>query len=511
MKPTAEGYHHHTSYDRNAMTPHFLDWANVPSQLKTYPGIEVLPLPRDPILPDRNASDVLLGRCNAGNASTLSNAADLSALLALTCTVTAKVRHGGGDHPLRSVPSAGALYPTEIYAAFRGLSDLEDGLYHVSPLEHSLRCLRQGDLLPAVGAVLDLHQGRPPCLVVFLTAIFFRSAWKYRDRSYRYHLLDTGHVLESLTLALHATGLSGTVSLDFDDSGAQRLLGLDPRREVALAAMGVFEGTSGQAPAEKDAADLPDLPTGILEASRVSGREKDYSAIRTIHEAGMKRPDPAATSAGPMFDHLGLRSNAWTSLAPPPSWPNERSYTDTLFLRRSRRNFSREPLDQNAFACLAQSLCKCAQGEPADGPGAHAAVATGFLVTQVQGMEDGLHVLDPGSERIGPVKTGAFIAPMARCSLDQAWLAGAAVHVLFMADLASLDRNWGARGYRYAMTAAGRLGHRVYLAATALGLGCCGIGAFYDQEVADLLGLDAAARLLYLVAVGPVRGGILPR
>jgi nitroreductase len=83
--------------------------------------------------------------------------------------------------------------------------------------------------------------------------------------------------------------------------------------------------------------------------------------------------------------------------------------------------------------------------------------------------------------------------------------------VLFLVDLASLDRTWGARGYRYAMTAAGRLGHRVYLAATALGLGCCGIGAFYDREVADLLGLDVTARLLYLVAVGPVRGGIRPR
>jgi nitroreductase len=55
------------------------------------------------------------------------------------------------------------------------------------------------------------------------------------------------------------------------------------------------------------------------------------------------------------------------------------------------------------------------------------------------------------------------------------------------------------------MMSAGRLGQRLYLAATALGLGCCGIGAFCDWEAADLLGLNRSSRLLYLVAVGKVK------
>lgn len=508
MKPTAEGYHAHTSYERNAMKPHFLDWAGAPSPFKAYPGLEALRLPRDPSLPDRSTSDVLLGRCEPGSALPLSTAADLSGLLALTCTVTARLRQGGGGHPLRSVPSAGALYPTEIYVACRGLSDLEDGLYHASPLEHSVRCLRLGNLLPVAVAVLELPQRETPRLVVFLTAVFFRSAWKYRDRTYRYHLLDTGHVLESLILALHALGITGTVSLNFDDPGAQRLLGLDSRREVCLAAVSVTQGAAGKAPAQNVLVDLPELSPALQEASRVSKREQDYPAIRMIHEAGMKTPDSAAASEEPMLEHLGLSPGTWTSLNPSPPWPEDLSYTDVLFLRRSRRNFSRESLGQNPFACLAQSLCKGIGRQPGNGPGVHAAVATGFLTARVQGMEDGFYLLDPASTRIGAIEAGAFTARMARCCLNQAWLAGAAVHVLFMADLARLDRCWGARGYRYAMTGAGSLGHRIYLAATALGLGCCGIGAFYDGEVADLLGLDATTRLLYVAAVGPVRGGI---
>jgi SagB-type dehydrogenase family enzyme len=94
---------------------------------------------------------------------------------------------------------------------------------------------------------------------------------------------------------------------------------------------------------------------------------------------------------------------------------------------------------------------------------------------------------------------------MTRICLDQAWLAQAAVHFLFMSNLGQLDEQWGPRGYRYALMTAGRMGERLYLTATALGLGCCGIGAFYDQEAANLLDLNQDSRMLYLVAVGPVK------
>jgi nitroreductase len=76
------------------------------------------------------------------------------------------------------------------------------------------------------------------------------------------------------------------------------------------------------------------------------------------------------------------------------------------------------------------------------------------------------------------------------------------VHFLFLADLEVLQKTWGPRGYRYAMLAAGRLGQRLYVAAEAMGMGCCGIGALYDGEAVEMLGLKHTSRLLYLVAVG---------
>ena len=73
------------------------------------------------------------------------------------------------------------------------------------------------------------------------------------------------------------------------------------------------------------------------------------------------------------------------------------------------------------------------------------------------------------------------------------------------APLSAIEALWGPRAYRYAMISAGRLAHRIYLGATALGLGCCGIGAFYDRDASALLRLNHSSALLYMVAAGPIK------
>ena len=102
-------------------------------------------------------------------------------------------------------------------------------------------------------------------------------------------------------------------------------------------------------------------------------------------------------------------------------------------------------------------------------------------------------------------RPGHFLEEMTQICLNQDWLKNAAAHFLFMADLERMEKKWGPRGYRYTMMTAGRLGQRLYLLSTAMGMGCCGIGAFYDQEAAHLLNLKGSWRLLYLVAVRNVK------
>jgi len=127
-----------------------------------------------------------------------------------------------------------------------------------------------------------------------------------------------------------------------------------------------------------------------------------------------------------------------------------------------------------------------------------------FIAGQVESFDSGLYLLDRERGARGLVRPGHFLDQMSHICLDQAWLAGR-LHFIFMTNMEVLNRIWGARGYRYAMMMAGGMGERIYLAASALGLGCCGIGAFYDREASELLDLNSESRVLYVVATGPVK------
>jgi SagB-type dehydrogenase family enzyme len=181
-------------------------------------------------------------------------------------------------------------------------------------------------------------------------------------------------------------------------------------------------------------------------------------------------------------------------------------YGESVLHRRSRRNFVQEPLDERQRAAVLESLCEPGFDAYVGLTAYTGSVSTGFLAGKASGMDPGFYLLNPEEGSVAVVQEGDLLKKMAHICLDQQWLAQAAFHVLFLTDLESIEQAWGPRSYRYAMMSAGRRGARLYLAATALGLGCCGIGAFFDYEAQGLLGLQENARMLYLVAVGKVKG-----
>jgi SagB-type dehydrogenase family enzyme len=496
VKNSSYQYHHDTSYDRHAMSGHSLDWANQPAVFKHYKGIQPLHLPQAMELPKRSLSSLMKGL--AEHDGPLDMMA-LSRILFLTNTFTAKARHPDGDFYYRSAASAGALYPTEIYVATSDIDGLEDGLYHFSIHRHALYPLRQGNYASHILALTHTEEKRVPTVTFFLTAILFRSAWKYRARSYRYHLLDTGHVVENLALALKAYNRDVNLSYDFDDLRVDHFLGIDDTREFTLAVAHVF----GSEPvAEKLEEEIPDLSETVRQASIVSTKEVDYPAIGATHRAGTDIAR-GITAIKEMIRHLGLTHQGLSKVEALSSWPEDMGYPDALFHRRSRRNFVNKPLSKKELTAFLQALCN--QGLSAPESVYASSVATGFLVNQVEGMAEGFYVLEQEHKGIGMVAQGAFTEKMARICLDQRWLANAGIHFLFLSNLQVLENTWGARGYRYAMLTAGRMGQRLYVAATAMGLGCCGIGALYDGEAAALLGLNEASVVLYLVAAGAVK------
>ena len=494
MIKTSFQYHHHTSYDRHKMTGHYLDWKNQPVVYKEYPGVDPILLSTDLGLPEIKISS-LLKETGTSHMTHEMDVEKLSLILRLTYSLTAKTHYSGSDFYYRSVASAGALYPTEIYVSTDGVHGLKDGLYHFAIHRHGLSTIRTQELSHHIVSITKTPDNRTPILTFFLTAILFRSAWKYRDRSYRYHLLDTGHVAENLILAMRALKLRFHLSYDFDDGKVNHLLGLNEEKEIALAVVHVF-GSHVISNVEEE--DVGRLPEDMRNASRVAENEIDYPVIKEIHGASSEIFSKRKSESS-MIHELGLNPNSWENILPPSPWPEVMTYPEAVFNRRSRRNFVKQVISRDYIMALLDALCFT------ENNGYHQTVSVGFLVNHIGDLSSGFYLLDLNMKSIGLVAPGSFMERIAHICLDQVWLRNTAIHFLFLTNLDLLDQTWGARGYRYAMMTAGRLGERLYIAATAMGLGCCGIGAFYDPEAVELLGLNKTSRLLYLVAVGPVK------
>lgn len=110
--------------------------------------------------------------------------------------------------PFRVVPSGGALYPLELFFHTASLKGHSSGLYHYNAAEHCVRHFHEGDDTQRISSALvqpELAQGAS--LIIFLTAIFERSTFKYGERGYRFILLEAGHVAQNLNLVANALGL----------------------------------------------------------------------------------------------------------------------------------------------------------------------------------------------------------------------------------------------------------------------------------------------------------------
>jgi SagB-type dehydrogenase family enzyme len=144
-----------------------------------------------------------------------------------------------GVGPRRPTPSAGRLYPIELYLVSLLGTDFPPGaVAHLAA--HPKRSTKNWALLPltATAAVLDeglLHQLPAGTAGVFvLSATVSKATAKYGERGYRFCLIEIGHVAQNLLITLQAAGLESVCLGGFADSVLNRLLGLDGFNEAAL-------------------------------------------------------------------------------------------------------------------------------------------------------------------------------------------------------------------------------------------------------------------------------------
>jgi SagB-type dehydrogenase family enzyme len=135
----------------------------------------------------------------------------------------------------RVAPSAGGLYPLELYLLLARVDGVADGLYHYDVLDHVLECVRT-ELDPGelVRALIAAPLVRNANAIVFMTAVFDRTLRKYGPRGYRFILLEAGHVAQNLCLLATERGLASLCVGGFVDSRVNRMLEVEPQVEAAV-------------------------------------------------------------------------------------------------------------------------------------------------------------------------------------------------------------------------------------------------------------------------------------
>ncbi len=505
-------YHRRSKHhlDRTAEGPDNLDWANQPDPFRTFagaPGID-LPLLADAITASYGA--LYTPGAVAPRRPSLDT---LAILFELALGLSAWKEYRGTRWALRCNPSSGNLHPTEGYAVVPALPGLEAGVYHYASRDHRLeqRCvLSSAAWLPSNSILLGL------------SSIAWREAWKYGVRAFRYCQHDLGHALAAVRYAAATLGWSARLLDGPGDREVAALLGLDRAEDFATA-----DPLDRELPGALVLVGPPPLPAVPQSLPPPSGKWSGQANRLSRNHVHWELIDHAvASTAKPS---TARESSDSPLLRPPPAEPVLVPAAALIRQRRSAVAFDgRTGLVRESFYRMLDRLLPRSGMPPWDllswPPLVHAAV----IVHRVSDLAPGLYLLqrDPTSqERLRSACRPEFLwhrapgcpehlalyllaegdlrarARTVSCHQD---IAGDGAFTLGMvAEFGDTLRSRGAWWYRRLFWEAGVLGQALYLEAEAAGLRGTGIGCYFDDAVHELLGLSGDRfQSLYHFSVG---------
>ena len=226
----------------------YISLSTKPPLYKSYPGLPTVALPQQ--MPSPAASTLpAVGGVMSSSHGLLDSEAVAQLLHYSAGLIRRSNLRSAGEVHYRAAASAGALYPIELYLVCGDLPGLAAGIYHYAPAHNSLSLLRSGDFR---GNLAGASAGHPavadaPATVV-CTCVFWRSAWKYRERGYRYCYWDNGTILANMTATASALSLPTEVVAGFVDSDVDALLGLESSSEASFCLVPIGSGSPAPTP-----------------------------------------------------------------------------------------------------------------------------------------------------------------------------------------------------------------------------------------------------------------------
>jgi len=497
-----------------ARAPGYLDWANQPDPFRRYDGAPIEPLPLN--VPDPTLDYSALHQPAGGGAAPFDRRG-VAKLLELSLGLAAWKARGRERWALRINPSSGNLHPTEAYLFSLQVTGIADGLYHYLPLTHSLA--RRCEFDPSTARSLAQHF-RAPGLLVALSSVIWREAWKYGERAFRYCQLDLGHALAALRFAARMQGWRLTCLDQVGHAALARLLGFDrtawtPLEEEEPELLCCLEACGDLPPPRH----LPPNLTAQWPAFPLAGDPRPLSATRREWAvcaqvaAATRQPAGVATESPPPLD------------TPQPIDPLGTPAAVVVRRRRSAVAFNPEGrMDRTRFFRMLAATLPDGRRPPFDVAIGPSRISLLLFVHQVTGLTPGLYLFlrrfDHGAKlrrRLSPELRWAPADPTKRLQLLRAGdfrveaievacnqeIAGFSVFSLAM--LAEFQAPVAAAPWRYRQLywEAGMIGQALYLEAEALGYRGTGIGCYFDDALHALIGLeDDAWQDLYHFTVG---------
>ena len=420
-------YHKQTkhSYRSVRSNPNQLSWENQPSTYKNYPES----YPKYKLDLDCEADRFLY------------HIAGLSA----------KKTYSEMEYYLRINPSAGALYPNELYFQARGVEGIEDGIYHYETSSQSITLL-QG---------INEHEGIEPYLgykeamkgyLFLVSAIYYRSAWKYKNRAFRYCLLDGGHLLGSIEASALLKPHALQVIYSLDREKLNRMFGFEEQEWFLSAAVIAV-------PMREQEVQAIEFELPFVDGSRTFEKNE---MIEQAYAETMSLEECKKEVRAPRFTY------------------NEGKLKEAIFSRRSQRGFQEGAITKGQFNYIMEAIHQPVLSDCDEEISIYA------VLNRVLDMPLGLY---KDGEYLAH---GDFAQKAGYLCLEQYTLSTQGAVAFFLTSKA--------KNYQPLYQKAGIIGHRLYIASNYLGIGCSGIGAYYDDEVNAFVRNEEM--VLYALAIG---------
>ncbi|ELP53951.1 hypothetical protein O53_2762 [Microcystis aeruginosa TAIHU98] len=491
----AQYYHERTKYDPQTIASKSkgLDWSQQPYPFKEYKigqTFDLKPYLSRQIVPQKGDFWRRISR-----------------ILGCSYGLTAKIATMGSPLYLRSAPSAGGLYPAEVYLISRGTEFLPAGLYSYQGQSHSLLLFWESDVWTNLQSACFWNPVLENTDIALVTsAIFYRSAWRYEDRAYRRIFLDTGHLLGNIELSASINDYRAHLIGGFNDSQMNELLYLDSEKESVMTVIPLADLLNIRQNLPPSTTALPSTTTTLYP------KIAEGELLNSLHQATIIATDEkieANITPSNWEDKYNFPFCLKVSVTSRPvNWGEDLvDLESTMLKRRSTRAYSGASLSLDELRALLHFTY-----QPQDYADQNLdpnpdyfdldLLETFIAVSAVTGLEEGCYYYAPKAQELRQIRFKNFRQELHYLCLGQDLGRDAAAVVFHTADLLKAVAKYGDRVYRYLHADAGHLGQRLNLAAIHLGLGVSGIGGFFDDQVNEVLGIPSDEAVIYITTLG---------